>query len=154
MTTTTAVRYVDTYQAIGSSAIDQVWLAENGDVYIQFAGGSTAGYAKVGRALYDNFIKSYSLGMFYNMNIKGKFTGIEAPSGFVKVNAPAAAMNITASVPVNAIRKSRFEVVFEGDIVFPTSAVSETDAVTEAVALISRFNNLTPKVVKVVHYFD
>ena len=152
------VRYVDYFEDSFSSVISKAWLAENGDVFIQFVGGSVAGYAAVGRRVWDEFTNSPSLGSYYNQHIRGLYTGLDGNVRFVTDNAVVQPVTPVASpnrVQVTG-NKSRFDVVYAmadgSEIVYTTEALNENDAVVEAQNATSKMS-LNLKIVRVVHYF-
>lgn len=67
----------DEYVPVQSSAIASVvYSNKNQELYVLFPGGRAAGYRRVDRETFDDFIRAYSVGSFYASEIKGQYSGI------------------------------------------------------------------------------
>jgi hypothetical protein len=70
---------------VKSSSIQHVYYDHQTKVlYVQFHNGTVAGYKDVTTVLVDALVSNSSVGRFYNDNIRGKFTGVNAHGTLVK----------------------------------------------------------------------
>jgi hypothetical protein len=158
------VRYVDHYLP-DSSVIEEVYLTDTGDVYVVFKhSGRVAGYRDVGRWVFDNLLRSSSVGRYYNAYVKDRFQGLDGNVTFVPASdrvAPTVASthNVIANPTVSTETQelSRFEVVYDlagSEVIFPVNAVDEQAALHASSEHVSKFTGLDFVMTKVIHYFD
>jgi len=60
-------------QIYSSSMIDKVGY-KDGDLVVVFNNGKKVNYYNVPESVYNNFINAESLGRYYNVHIKGKYS--------------------------------------------------------------------------------
>ena len=108
--------YTDEHFDWNSSVIDTLYYdRDTNTLYVDFASGSVRGYEGVSLETYQDFVDAYSLGSFWNREIKGNYKSFEVSE---------LAERETTAVPAEQVAYSS-QIAYDADVALSVNRIEE-----------------------------